>query len=129
MILSGEKIIQIILLFAFPTHYIIKQIQLSSVQFSRSVMFNSLRPHELQHTRPPCLSPKQISLLLNVYSFLGSLGTICFVFSFLCTHRPLYCPSPPFLLLLVTTNLCSISVSLLLFGFIHKFVVFFRFHI
>ena len=30
---------------------------LSSVQFSRSVMFDSLRPHELQHTRPPCLSP------------------------------------------------------------------------
>ena len=29
----------------------------SSVQFSRSVMFNSLRPHELQHARPPCPSP------------------------------------------------------------------------
>ena len=28
-----------------------------SVQFSRSVMSNSLRPHELQHTRPPCSSP------------------------------------------------------------------------
>ena len=28
-----------------------------SVQFSRSVMFNTLRPHELQHTRPPCPSP------------------------------------------------------------------------
>ena len=26
----------------------------SSVQFSRSVMANSLQPHELQHTRPPC---------------------------------------------------------------------------
>ena len=25
--------------------------------FSRSVMSDSLRPHELQHTRPPCLSP------------------------------------------------------------------------
>ena len=31
--------------------------QLSSVQFSRSVMSDSLRPHELQHTRPPCASP------------------------------------------------------------------------
>jgi len=30
---------------------------LSSVQFSRSVMSNSLRPHELQHARPPCPSP------------------------------------------------------------------------
>ena len=29
----------------------------SSVQFSRSVMSYSLRPHELQHTRPPCPSP------------------------------------------------------------------------
>ena len=29
----------------------------SSVQFSRSVMYNSLRPHESQHTRPPCPSP------------------------------------------------------------------------
>ena len=27
------------------------------VQFSRSVMSNSLRPHESQHTRPPCPSP------------------------------------------------------------------------
>ena len=29
----------------------------SSVQFSRSVVSNSLRPHESQHTRPPCPSP------------------------------------------------------------------------
>ena len=28
-----------------------------SVQFSRSVVSNSLRPHESQHTRPPCPSP------------------------------------------------------------------------
>ena len=30
---------------------------ISSVQFSLSVMSDSLRPHELQHTRPPCPSP------------------------------------------------------------------------
>ena len=30
---------------------------LSSVQFSRSVMSDSLQPHESQHTRPPCPSP------------------------------------------------------------------------
>ena len=30
---------------------------LSSVQFSRSVMSESLRPHESQHARPPCPSP------------------------------------------------------------------------
>ena len=29
----------------------------SSVQFSCSVVSDSLRPHELQHTRPPCPSP------------------------------------------------------------------------
>ena len=29
----------------------------SSVQFSCSVLSNSLRPRELQHTRPPCPSP------------------------------------------------------------------------
>ena len=29
----------------------------SSVQFSCSVVFNSLRPHEPQHGRPPCPSP------------------------------------------------------------------------
>ena len=31
--------------------------QFSSVQFSRSVMSDSLRPHGLQHARPPCPSP------------------------------------------------------------------------
>ena len=29
----------------------------SSVQFSRSVVFNSLRPHASQHAMPPCPSP------------------------------------------------------------------------
>ena len=31
--------------------------KLSSVQFSRSVVSDSLRPHESQHARPPCSSP------------------------------------------------------------------------
>ena len=31
--------------------------QLSSAQFSLSVVSDSLRPHESQHTRPPCPSP------------------------------------------------------------------------
>ena len=30
---------------------------ISSVQFSRSVMSDSFRPHESQHARPPCPSP------------------------------------------------------------------------
>ena len=33
------------------------KIAISSVQFSHSVMSDSLRPHELQHARPPCPSP------------------------------------------------------------------------
>ena len=33
------------------------RIALSSVPFSCSVMSDSLRPHELQHPRPPCPSP------------------------------------------------------------------------
>ena len=36
---------------------------MNSVQFSHSVMSNSLWPHELQHARPPCPSPT-----LGVYS-------------------------------------------------------------
>ena len=35
----------------FPHH------KSKSVQFSRSVLSDSLRPHELQHARPPCPSP------------------------------------------------------------------------
>ena len=38
-----------------PQHLI--AFQFSSVQFSRSVVSNSLRPHGLQHSRPPCPSP------------------------------------------------------------------------
>ena len=45
----------------------------SSVQFSRSVVSNSLRPHEPQHARPPCLSnsrslPKLMSIELVIPS-------------------------------------------------------------
>ena len=34
-----------------------KCIQFSSVQFSHSVVSDSLQPHEWQHARPPCPSP------------------------------------------------------------------------
>ena len=34
-----------------------KKLQFSSVQFSRSIVSDSLQPHELQHTTPPCPSP------------------------------------------------------------------------
>ena len=43
---------------SFLLHYFYGcSVQFSSVQFSHSVMSNSLWPHELQHTRPPCPSP------------------------------------------------------------------------
>ena len=35
----------------------LNSIYMRSVQFSRSVMSDSLRPHESQHAKPPCLSP------------------------------------------------------------------------
>ena len=44
----------------------------SSVQFSCSVMSDSLQPHELQHTRPPCPSPTP-----RVYSNLCLLRRWC----------------------------------------------------
>ena len=37
--------------------YMVSLLQFSSVQFSHSVVSDSLRPHEPQHTRPPCPSP------------------------------------------------------------------------
>ena len=41
-------------------------IEISSVQFSRSVVSNSLWPHEPQHSRPPCPSPT-LGVYLNSY--------------------------------------------------------------
>ena len=37
--------------------YIHKLLSVASVQFSHSVVSDSLQTHELQHTRPPCPSP------------------------------------------------------------------------
>ena len=39
------------------THFCVQLFHFSSVQFSRSVVSNSLWPHESQHARPPCPSP------------------------------------------------------------------------
>ena len=46
----------------FLTNWAIREalfssVQFSSVHFSRSVVSNSLQPHESQHTRPPCPAP------------------------------------------------------------------------
>ena len=47
----------ILLLFTLNYHNIVCWLAISSVQFSRSVVSDTLQPHELQHTRPPCPSP------------------------------------------------------------------------
>ena len=46
---SGQRIL--------AGHRVPKSRTLSSVQFSLSVVADSLRPHESQHARPPCPSP------------------------------------------------------------------------
>ena len=56
-----------------------------SVQFSCSVVSNSLRPHELQHARPPCPSPTS-----GVYS--NSCPSSCDAIQ---PSHPLSSPSPP----------------------------------
>ena len=43
-----------------------------SVQFSRSVVSDSLRPHELQHARPPCPSPTPVTRLMSIKSAMPS---------------------------------------------------------
>ena len=48
------------IVYSWPSIYIVPlhlQRVFSSVQFSHSVVFDSLQPHELQHARPPCPSP------------------------------------------------------------------------
>ena len=51
---SSYKLHEIYIFWAIFLFYIV---QFSSVQFSRSGVSNSLRPHESQHSRPPCPSP------------------------------------------------------------------------
>ena len=48
------------------------KLEATSVQFSRSVVADSLQPHELQHARPPCPSPTS-----GVYSDSRPLSQSC----------------------------------------------------
>ena len=52
---SGKEYVKAV--YCHPAYLIYMQ---SSVQFSRSVVSNSLRPHEPQHARPPCPSPTPV---------------------------------------------------------------------
>ena len=58
----------------------------SSVQFSRSVLSDSLRPYGLQHIRPPC--PSQTPSLLKLMSFELVMSANHLIF-----HHPLLLPS------------------------------------
>ena len=60
-------------------------VQVSSVQFSHSVVSNSLRPHGLQHAWPPCPSPTPG---VYAYSCPVSMDTIQ-------PYHSLTSPSPP----------------------------------
>ena len=60
--ISIHFVISLFIYFYFTLQYCIgfqfsSAQSLSSVQFSRSVMTDSLGPHESQHARPPCPSP------------------------------------------------------------------------
>ena len=57
----------------------------SSIQFSHSVMSDSLRPHESQHARPPCPSPTP-----RVHS-----DSVHRVSDVIQQSHPLSSPSPP----------------------------------
>ena len=58
---------------------------ISSVQFSRSVVSDSLQPHELQHTRPPCPSPTPGFTQTHVHRVSDAIQP----------SHPLSSPSPP----------------------------------
>ena len=54
---SGFSLVSRRQIYSYTDIYIYIYIYISSVQFSHSVVSDSLRPHESQHTRPPCPSP------------------------------------------------------------------------
>ena len=60
--------------------------QFSSVQFSSSVISDSLGPHELQHARPPCPSPAPTIVAPKLVHPVGDAIQL---------SHPLSSPSPP----------------------------------
>ena len=65
-------------------------IQFSSVQFSHSVLSDSLWPHESQHARPPCPSPTP-----GVHTKLMSIESVMRSSHLIHCHPPLLLPSIP----------------------------------
>ena len=66
-------------------HNIVNQLSFSSVQFSHSVVSNSLQPHESQHARPPCLSHLQEFTQTHIHPVGDAIQP----------SHPLSSPSPP----------------------------------
>ena len=65
--------------------FYIPPVRISSVQFSRSVVSDSLQPHESQHTRPPC--PHQLPEFTETH--------VHRVSDAIQPSHPLSSPSPP----------------------------------
>ena len=81
----------------------------SSVQFRRSVMSDSLRPHGLQYSRPPGLSPTP-----RVYSNSCSLSRwCCNLISKTHWKSPHFCQTPPQSLATIILFSASISLTIL----------------
>ena len=78
-------------------HWFKCSVQFSSVQFSRSVVSDSLRPHELQHARPPCPSPTpRVHSNTSIESVMPSSYLIlCRPLCLLCRPLLLLPPIPP----------------------------------
>ena len=69
-------------IFPFLAH---SSCSIASVQFSRSVVSDSLRPHESQHARPPCPSQLPESTQTHVHRVSDAIQP----------SHPLSSPSPP----------------------------------
>ena len=91
MVISNKLWSQGILLRSCICAFLSPLKQVSSVQFSRSVVSDSLQPHESQHVRPPCPSPTP-----GVHSDLTSIKSVM-PSSHLILCRPLFLlpPIPP----------------------------------
>ena len=81
---------------------ITQELLYQSVQFSHSVMFDSLRPHGPQHTRPPCPSPTSLLKLMFIGSVMPSNHLI------LC--HPLYLPPSIFPSIRVFSNKSALHI-------------------
>ena len=87
----------------------------SSVQFSRSVVSDPLRPHELQHARPPCPSPSPgvNPKLMCIKSVMPSSHLI------FCHSLLLLPPNPPRIRAFSNESTLRSVTSLSLFTFMH----------